>query len=67
MEPDAVPLLLSSSNNFVMLGDGEGAVRDARKALASGTTDATIYGNISSSAKQCFATIQAQSPILKRL
>ena len=46
MEPDAVPLLLSSSNNFVMLGDGEGAVCDARKALASGTTDATIYGNL---------------------
>ena len=46
LEPDLVPLLTSSSDNFVRSGEAEGAVRDAKKALASGTTDAVVYGNL---------------------
>jgi hypothetical protein len=46
IEPALVPLLVSSSNNFVSLGDAEGAIRDAQKALHSGTTHAVVYGNL---------------------
>ena len=46
IEPGLVPLLISSSDNFVAIGDADGAVRDARKALDAGATDALVYGNL---------------------
>jgi hypothetical protein len=46
VEPDLVPLLTTSSDNFVVIGNADGAVRDAKKALGAGATDAVIYGNL---------------------
>lgn len=46
LDPDFVPLLISSSDNFVVLGDAEGAVRDSKKALASSSNNAIVYGNL---------------------
>jgi len=46
LDPDFVPLLISSSDNFVVLGDAEGAVRDSKKALASSANNAIVYGNL---------------------
>jgi len=46
IEPDLVPLLTSSANNFLTIGDADGAVRDAKKAIDKGATEAVVYGNL---------------------
>ena len=45
-EPDFVPSLIASSDNFNMVGDFQHAIRDAKAALAAGSRDAVVYANL---------------------
>jgi tetratricopeptide (TPR) repeat protein len=46
LQPELVTLLVSSSDNFLRMGNADGAIRDANKALAAGAPSATAYGNL---------------------
>jgi hypothetical protein len=46
IDSSLAPLLISSSDNFVVTGDGDGAIRDASRAIELGETSAIAYGNL---------------------